>query len=234
MTIQVDISFAEAPTQPLRPPLWMVKHEAFQGENPPCPAVVNLLAQPMWITKDWQFYLRAINYGMTLQKVSAILGHFRAFANGTGFGDPSDPRRDWLLDEAEGWDDPQFDKVRTCIRSVVTGHPMINYLVLTMLDGTLPPPIKQGRIYPETVAEIDIDDYLYSPRTHRWLFCAANIITADGRVVPFDDDGGVYDWMGDGRPYVFVPHVSRFGVAVPIFKLMPLAPDAPIPSPYYP
>lgn len=183
------------------------------------------------VTRDWQFFIRAINHNMTIQHVSAIYGHKKAFANGTGFGNEKDPRADYLKGENLTFIDPQFDKVRTCARSVMTGVIRGTELVVTMMDGNKPPPLKPGRSYPQRVADINVEDYLYTPRTHRHLFFAANIIKRKGHTVLFAH-GGVYDWTGDSRPYTWLPHVSRFAVRYSLSKLTPVPDDAPIPSPY--
>ncbi len=129
--------------------------------------------------------------------------------------------------------DPEFDKVRTCALSVLTGSVSGKHLIVTMLDGSQEPPLKEGRSYPERVEDINLDDYLFTPQTHRHLFFVANIIRRDGRTVPFPH-GAVYDWTNDGKPYTWLPHVKRaqFEVRYPLSKLIQLLPGAEIPSPY--
>jgi hypothetical protein len=129
--------------------------------------------------------------------------------------------------------DPEFDKVRTCALSVLTGSVSGEDLIVAMLDGSQEPPLKDGRRYPETVEDIKLDDYLFVPQTHRHFFFAANIIRRDGRTVPFPH-GAVYDWMDDDRTYTWLPHVKRsqFEIRYPLTKLIPLPAGAPLPSPY--
>lgn len=45
------------------------------------------------LTREWQYYLMAINPRMTPRDVSAILNYQVAFTNGTGFGKPDTPIR---------------------------------------------------------------------------------------------------------------------------------------------
>ena len=201
--------------KPFTPPLWMVQHEAFQGIRRSVPAIVNLLAQSMKITREWQFYIRAINYAMELRHVSAIFEYRKAFANGTGFGDASDPRRDYLLGEnLTAKEDPQFDKIRTCIRATHTGEVSGDYLWLETMDGEVLPKLKPGKHHPRTVAEINIDDYLYNPKEHPWLFFAANNIGTNGNVTAFDH-GGFYPWFQEGaRQVTWLPLVGTFPVRI--------------------
>lgn len=212
------ISIQIAPkSQATMPPLWMVKHSAFTGSGvrSNVPAIVNLLAQSMKITREWQFYIRAINHAMELRHVSAIFEYQKAFANGTGFGDAGDPRRDYLLGEnMTSKYDPQFDKHRTCIRATHTGEVSGDYLWLESMDGSNPPLLKPGKRQPRTVGEIDIDNYLYNPRDHRWLFFAANNIGSTGNVSAWDH-GGFYPWFLDGqRQVTWLPLVGTFPVRI--------------------
>ncbi len=109
-------------------------------------------------------------------------------------------------------------------------------LTVKMMDGNGPPPLKPGKQYPMSVGQINPDDYLYHPRTHRHLFFAANISSWDDenkvlRTVPFPN-GAVYAYTGDGKPYTWMPHVSRFVINYPLSKLKKLPPGAETPSPY--
>ncbi|HUF00540.1 MAG TPA: hypothetical protein VMN99_14875 [Anaerolineales bacterium] len=183
----------------------------------------------MTITKQWQFFIRAINPGMRLQNIVALFGPTKAFTNRP----VPDKRADHLRGERLNRPDPEFDKVRTCSLSVLTGVVSGDELIVTMLDGSQPPPLKEGRSYPERVQDINPDDYLFLPETHRHFFFAANIIKLNGKTVPFPH-GALYDWTNDGRRYSWMPHVKRaqFEVRYPLSKLIELPPGAPIPSPY--
>lgn len=193
----------------------MVRHAAFQGEWRNIPAIVNLLAQSMKITREWQFAIRAWNYNMPVEKVSAIFGFEKAFTNGTGFGDPDDKRRNYLLSESlTSTEDPQFDKARTCIRATHTGLTGGDYLYLDYMDGTAPPELKPGKRQPRTVDEINIEDYLYTPQSHPWMFFACNNARAGGAVAPFDH-GALYPWFMSGQRMVtWMPLVSRYPLRI--------------------
>lgn len=221
-------------------PLWQHKDDPELGAAAPervripTPQVYTLHEKAMAVTEQWQYFIRAINHNMNLKKVSAIFGSRRAFCNLKGFNDPQHPpRADYLLRENLDGKDPEFDKIRTCGLSVMTGQEREGELFVAMLDGSKPPPLKEGRSYPERVQDINVDDYLFIPQTHRHFFFAANIINRRGETVPFPN-GAFYDWTGDGRPYTWLPHVSRFEVRYPLANLMQLPAGAAIPSPYKP
>ena len=218
-----------------RPPLWRhqddVELEGAPRSCAACPQVFVFQESRVKVGKDWQFFIRAINHHMTIQHISALYGYEKAFANRTGFGNPNDPRADYLKGEHLRYPDPEFDKVRTCGRSVVTGRVSGTQLIVKVFDGRLPPPLKPGRSYPQSVDDIRLDDYLFNPREHRWLFFAANIINRKGETVPFDN-GAMYAWTGDGRPYTWLPHISRFEVRYSLSNLVQVHDSAPIPSSY--
>jgi hypothetical protein len=237
MTVLTTSGAAQLPI-----PLWQHKDDPQLGAaapervRVPTPQVYTLHEKAMAITQQWQYFIRAINHHMDLKKVSAIFGSRRAFCNLKGFNDPDrPPRADFLLRENLGRREPEFDKVRTCALSVMTGQEREGELFVTMLDGSKPPPLKEGRSYPERVEDINVDDYLFTPQTHRHFFFAANIINRRGETVPFPN-GAVYDWTGDGRPYTWLPRVAPAGIRVryKLSKLTKLLPGSPIPSPYQP
>jgi hypothetical protein len=194
----------------------------------PCPSVFPYLDDKVVVTRQWQYFIRAINMGMTLQYVAAKFGPALAFCNRP----VDDLRADWLQGKNTTRPDPDFDRVRTCSRSILTGTVIGQDLIATMMDGNRYPPMKPGRMYPARVEDINPDDYLYMPQTHRWLFFVANRITKDGQTVPFPN-GAVYDWTGDGRPYTWMPHVARREVRIPLINLVRL-PEGFIPGPYNP
>jgi hypothetical protein len=120
-------------------------------------------------------------------------------------------------------------------RSAMAAIDSNNVLIVTTLDGNQPPPLKPGKSYPQKLSEINPDDYLYTPRTHRWLFFAANTVVSSpgggSKVWPFPR-GATYPWIGDGWKYTFFPHASREVVRYPLSRLRKLGTAEPIPSPY--
>jgi hypothetical protein len=212
-------------------PLWQHKDdEGALGEIrncAPCPAVFVLQESVVKVTKEWQFFIRAINPGMTIKQIVALFDPHKAFTNRA----TDDDRKNYLEGKHMDCEELTFDKVRTCALSVLTGAVNGEMLNVVVMDGNKPPPLKPGRSQPQKVAEIKLDDYLYTPQTHRHLFFAANIVRADGKINPFPN-GAVYSWTGDGKPYTWLPHVSRFSVQYPLSNLTQLPAGPSIPSPY--
>jgi hypothetical protein len=233
--LRVSLQTTQPVVLPTRPPLWMIKEdrEIFGKIRScaPCPAVIVLKEDPHAIfNKQWQYFYRAINYNVPLRYIGPNYGTTLAFFNGTGF--PG--HHDWIGGADADQEDPRADKVRSCVRNVVTGVPVGNMLKIQTFDSRLLPPLKPGRSYPQRVEEIDIDIYEITPRTHRWMFVVENIVNKSGLVKPFDH-GATYSWMGDNNYYTFLPLISNHSygdVLYPLANLLPIGLDAPIPSPY--
>lgn len=213
--------------------------DAQQRQHPKDPAVYVLEKTEsvrVDLTREWQFFIWAINYKMHPEKVSKIFGDLRAFCNHTGLGDPANPRADFILGQNLTSPLPQLDKVRTCVLSVLTGvvTPDKKNLIIEMMDGSKPPTLKPGVVLPKRIEDVNIDMYEFTPRTHRHLFFAANITSRGGRVVRPFPNGATYDWTRDGRPYTWMPHVKPggFKLVYPLSNLKPLPLDSEIPSPY--
>lgn len=237
--IKISVT-TSAITQPVPPvQLYMQKEDTgvFGGIRScaPCPAVFVLKTEPhVFLTKQWQYFLIAINYSMDLGSVASLLHYRYAFCNFTGFGDPTDLRANFITGHNMFYKSPQFDKVRTCSRNVLTGTEVGGFLKVKTFDSRNPPPLKPGKDYPKTISEINPDDYLFMPRTHREMFLVANVVMSDGRVMQFPR-GGLYEWTGDNDPYSFLPHISNpdYGsVLYPLKNLIKLPLGSPIPSPY--
>ena len=125
MTLPISVSVT-AVTPPARPPLWMVKEdrELFGSIRScaPCPAVVILKDDPhATIDEQHQYYLRAANYAMDLEDVYLLLDKALAFANGTGFRKDGSPKADYFHNKDLTYKPPNLDKVRSCVRNVLTG-----------------------------------------------------------------------------------------------------------------
>jgi hypothetical protein len=210
---------------------WVVDPDNLDALNG-APEVFPMLDRPMAITRQWQYYCRAINYGMSIQHVSALFGTSKAFTNGNGWNH-NEPRANWLLVENLNSPLPKFSKVYTCGGSLLTGVVSGTDLIVRVMDGTQEPPLKPGRTYPQNVEQIDPDDYAFMPRTHPWMFLVATNVKGTGTVFPFAN-GGIYPWRENGgRQYTFLPHVSNFEVRYPLFRLNRLPDGAPIPSAYW-
>lgn len=201
----------------------------------PCPAVFWLKDDSHNpITKQWQYYLIAMNPAMDIEDVYLLLDNNLAFTNSMGFRNDGDPRQDWFHNRDLTAKPPQFHKVITCSRNVITGMEQNGMLNVKTFDIRNAPPLKPGRFYPRNISEINPDDYLYLPRYSREMFIVANIVNREGEVVQFPR-GGLYSWTNDNTPYSFLPLCSNptYGpVLYPLSKLRKLPQDAPVPSPY--
>jgi hypothetical protein len=225
----------------VRPPLWThLEDKAAQGyirSCAPCPAVWVLKDDPhALIGEQHQYYLRAANYLMTLENVYLVMDDHLAFANDTGFSSLDNPgdRADFFFRRNLTAKPPAMNKVRTTSRSVLTGTVVGDKLKVTMFDSRQPPPLKPGRSYPTRVEDANIDDYLYNPREHPWMFATANIVNRSGEVVQFPR-GAVYPWTNDNTPRTFVPHIANFeygDVFYPLSRLRKLGESEAVPSPY--
>lgn len=275
--LRVRLETSQPVILPARPPLWMVREDreifGYIRSCAPCPAVVILKEDPhAFIDQQWQYYLAAINYAMDLEDVYLLLDKSLAFANQTGFRKPGSPKADYFHNKDLNCKPPNLDKVRTCVRNVVTGTPQYslmqtlkdavaltetivqrkagflaarstfesllttsaNVLNVWTFDSRQPPPLKPGKTYPTDISNVNPDDYLFMPERDREKFLVANIVAKDGHVSQFPR-GGLYPWTGDHTPYSFLPLISNHGygdVLYPLANLLPIAANAPIPSPY--
>lgn len=229
-----------------RPPVWMHREDVEIGDSSwgggvrpcaPCPAVWVLKDNPNAVmTRQWQYYIRAINYNMTIANAYLLLDDHLAFANDTGFRDLDNPgKRDYFFNRTNFAKDPNLDKVRTCSRSLMTGTVVGGYLQVQTLDSQQDPPLKPGRAYPRDISEVNPDDYLYMPQTHPWMFVAATITNKRGETVQFPR-GGLYPWFMDGRsPVSWMPLVSNHSQGVvlyPLSRLRLIGASEPLPGPY--
>lgn len=238
-----NVDLPETPTS-AQPQLYMHKddigmHGVVRG-NTPCPAVFPLSDEQMKVTKEWQYFLVAINPGMKLHNVSGLLNNSKAYCNHHGFisdeADKSDgPRANFIKEEDLNADLPVFNKVFTHARATHTGREVTEggktFLIVDTLDGTNPPPMKPGKARPQKLKDIRMEDYLYNPKETPLLFFVSNNVALDGRLFPFPK-GSKYSWMPNTDFYVFMPLVSDKVVKSPLEEWIKLPPGSPIPSPY--
>lgn len=204
----------------------------------PCPAVWVLQDDPhTHLTRQWQYYVAAINYNMTLENIYLLEDDHLAFTNNTGYPTLDNPgdRIDWFFNRNLGGKNVQMDKVRTTSRSVMTGVEDGNSLIVMTFDSRSLPPLKPGRSYPMDISEVNPDDYLYMPETHPYLFLVANIVNRREEVVQFPR-GATYPWFEGGTtPVSFMPLISNHAygpIRYPLSKLVKLPLGSPAPSPY--
>jgi len=202
-----------------------------------CPAVMVLNDDPDTIfDKQWQFFLYAINPGMARNAIGGLMGSTKALMNNSGVGNPGAPRVNYIEEEDLGYPDPRLDKLRTFARNIHAGTEVGNDLQVKTFDGNFPPPLKPGKTYPDTLAEVNLDDYLITPRTNLEMFLVCNNIrTKPGNqtsIFPFDN-GGRYDWTPEqAEIYSFFPLVSRIRILSPLKNWIKIPLGSPLPSHY--
>jgi hypothetical protein len=208
----------------------------------PCPAVMVMKDdQHAKMNQQWQYFIRAINYNMTLDNAYLLMDSALAFANRTGFRHGR-IKADYFHNKDLDAPLPSLDKVRTTSRSILTGveefdYPTFTYntstntlmrivnslglgallqrkepvLNVKVFDSRQNPPLKPGYSYPKDISEVDPNAYLYMPETHPEMFLVANIVNRRGEVVQFPR-GATYPWIDGGTtPYSFMPHVANLG-----------------------
>lgn len=179
-----------------------------------CPAVMVLQDKPDTVfDQQWQYFLYAINKGMTLGAIAACLGDTKALTNARE--DKANYISGMNLDKAP----PNLDKLRTFALNTHAGRVEGNMLRVTTLDGNNPPPLNPGWSYPRSLEEVDLRAYKYIPQNHRYLFLdCTNIKSQSGggyKIGPWAN-GLERAWIGDGRPHTFFPLVSRYPILTPL------------------
>jgi hypothetical protein len=139
----------------------------------PCPAVMVMKDDPhAELPQQWQYYLRAINYNMTLGNVYLLLDDHLAFANHKGFPTLENPgdRQDWFFNRNLGinpatgkpYKPPTLDKVRTTSRSILTGVEEFDYPTFTY-DGVVRGLISRLLRRKEPVLKVTVFDSRQNP-----------------------------------------------------------------------
>lgn len=200
-----------------------------------CPAVMLVRDQSdTEFTKQWQYFLYAINKGMSLAAIMSLMGRAKALFNNGGLSEDDDPRQNWLTGKNLTYKPPKMDKLRTFSRNTHAGTDDGRYLTLITFDGNRPPPLKPGKVYPQTLAQVNPDDYLYGPWNASHLFLKCNNIRnkSGGQTSIFPFDNGIpRSWEPDREIYTYFPFVSNFKIVVPLTNWRKLAPGERV-SPY--
>jgi hypothetical protein len=202
-----------------------------------CPAVVPLHDAPdTEFTKDWQFYLVAINIGMRINNISNLMDNEAALFNHHGVGKGG--RRNYLLgDNLSADQNPRTPKLISFCLNTHAGRDDGKFVYLQTMNGRNPPPMKSGKPRPQTISEIVPEDYLYLPQTHRHLFVDCTNVRWQPKTNSLQygswANGIVRDWIGDGRLHTFFPLVSVFEeIKTPISWWTKLPLGSPFPSPF--
>lgn len=183
------------------------------------PAVIPLRDSPDTIfNEQWQLSMYAHNFGMAKNNVADLMGNQKAFMNGTGVGDPNNPRANFITEEDMNADLPRLKKLITCALNThaVRDYDDTHYQVWTM-DGTKDPLMIAGATKPTSVDDIDSgrvksSDYVYSPFKSLFAFVVPNNFnTKPGNLTtisPFPN-GLQYPWTPEpDEIYQFFPLVS--------------------------
>ena len=127
----------------------------------------------------------------SVKKFGVVYGHTKAFMNGTGFGDPDDPRRNYITGEDLSARLPRWDKVRVCANAVLAGVESGDMLIVDHIPHDNIP----------TWAEI---------KDKPWLYFEAVSSTPTGDTTPFPQ--GVYG-------PIYIPLIARTEVSFPLSAL---------------
>lgn len=212
LNVKADIRLGVVSELPVRPPLWRILHDVELGSvrnvtpTNGAPEVHRL--EPYHMTRffePWQWLSFNMNQpGMTPQKWTALHNWTTVITNEQGYNKPGDPRRNYILGTNLTAEHP---KVASLLfgGNVITGRVEGEWLEVETLDARLSPP---------TLGYI---------LTHRWLYSIGTNVRKDGRVGKLP--------QGEGRD-VLLPIYASKPVRFPMNKLVRLADNAPIPSPY--
>lgn len=197
-----------------------------------CPAVMLIEDRGNTIiSKQWQYFIVGINYGMSRNNIANLLKKTTALTNET---DPTAWRNYIMGENLNAKEDPKLDKFRTFSRNTHAAEFDGNGWRLVTMDGNNPPPLKPGKVYPQRLEDIEPDDYLYHPRTHPHLFLVCNNVEVKGAgqtsVFPFAH-GLIRYWLDD-EPYTFFPFVSVRPVYLNTYNWTMLEPSETPPHPY--
>lgn len=184
--------------------VWTVRNPTEAGGTP---EVYWGVDETVRFSREWQYFTVATNPGMSLDKIAALYGTRRALFNRKGFPGRADYIQGLDLDR----EDPQYSKAYMFGGGIVSGQMVEGQYQIFTMNGNQPPPLKPGKIHPQTVDEARgaWDRYLYNPRDHFWMFIPCVNVTDKGTPHPFPN-GGVYDWTPESdRTFSFMPLVSR-------------------------
>lgn len=166
-----------------------------------CPAVFVMKDDNhVLITRQWQYYMLAINPTMTLENVYFLLDNNLAFCNSTGFRNDADPRADWFHNKDLTYKSPQFDKVRICSRNVVTGVEQFSLIqAVKAVANVLQARLRAGKGTLEDIRKAILTKVL-------------NVSTFDSRFAPPLKPGKIYPTKIseiDPDDYLYLPQHNR-------------------------
>lgn len=247
MTPQISIvtTVTRVPTTPSPPPVQLYQlgddYKIFGGASRSgVPAVVALTLQDkpdVWFTRGWQFFLVAINMGVSMSAIISLEGDEKSFMNGTGI---DQGRNNYITGNIGFTRDPATDKFRSTCLSIHAGRDDGVWMYPAAMDGTKDPPMKPGRPAPQRLEDIRPEDYLYTPWEYPEMFviCTNVAWKANPKRLGYGPyaHGIPRPWrqaMGDNEPYTYFPFVTtQQNVRTPLSWWTKLDPGAPLPG-YY-
>ncbi len=154
------------------------------------PMIYYFSEEAMPVTKEWQFYIMAINPGVDPKYLANLFGSTKAYANGdNGYGQ-GETKQNWFTGE-----NTNSPYVPVMPKTFTGGDAIVEYQngIVKLIDGNLSP------------------NYDIMPWKNPELFFACVTTGKDGYSHPFPN-GALYDWYKGGRtPVTFLPHVRRRG-----------------------
>ena len=146
--------------------------------------------------REWQMYLKAINPNMSDRHVAQIMQTGRWGFNKTGIPGHANYIQSEELDKP----DPFTDKDRTFAYNIHAAVEDGDEIILTMFDGTKPPP---------PLSEIN-------PQTHPWMYLILTVVYRDGHIGPFPNGASV---EGYAKEATLFPLVASHPVRYPLDKV---------------
>ena len=173
----------------------------------------------------------------SVKKFAVVYGNTKAFMNGTGYGDPSDPRRNYITGEDLSARLPRWDKIRVCADATLAGYERTDIMAVTvpttftekvksffsnLIFGN---PFKQGiaglvQTEKTIMQEIDMLIVDYIPENNiptweelkpkKWLYFEAVSSTPTGDTTPFPQ--GVYG-------PIYIPLIAKAEIRFPLAAL---------------
>lgn len=241
MSIPVQILVGAPIYPPARPPLWRVKHDRELGAlwRPNLPEVHPFSPSHFVpFTETWQRYSFGMN---TMDKMewTNTFSNKTAFSNTHGFGKRGDPRANFITGENLRAPLPKLEAL-LCSGAVVTGSP--SFRVTAMLRQVVDLSKNLFRVsfgfFRQSVRSLlDVNVLqVYTlngrdapPRRALLPWEMYHAVTVDSRGIP-----RLFP-QGDGQPVILalVADRDRYPVVtLPMYKLVKLPDNAPIPSPY--
>jgi len=127
----------------------------------------------------------------SVKKFAVVYGNTKAFMNGTGYGDPSDPRRNYITGEDLSARLPRWDKVRVCANATLAGVEDGDMLIVDYIpENNIP-----------TWEEL---------KPKKWLYFEAVSSTPTGDTTPFPQ--GVYG-------PIYIPLIAKAEIRFPLAAL---------------